>query len=110
VLRDRKITALIGRTTFSAAGNFITELEQSADVLFVGEPSGAAPNQYGDPVPVGLPAVGWTVQVAGVYWEKSTPDDLRVAIEPDVRVDLSSADFFSGRDPVLRAALRRAPR
>jgi hypothetical protein len=109
-LRDRRITALIGRTTFSAAGNFITELEQSADVLFVGEPSGAAPNQYGDPVPVGLPAVGWTVQVAGVYWEKSTPDDLRVAIEPDVRVDLSSADFFSGRDPVLRAALRRAPR
>lgn len=109
-LRDRKITALIGRTTFSAAGNFITELEQSADVLFIGEPSGAAPNLYGDPVPVELPAMGWTAQVAGVYWEKSTPDDLRVAIEPDVRVDLSSEDFFAGRDPVLRAALRRAPR
>jgi hypothetical protein len=109
-LRERKITALIGRTTFSAAGNLIAELEQSADVLFVGEPSGAAPNQYGDPVPVELPAVGWTVQIAGVYWEKSTPDDLRVAIEPGVRVDLTSADFFAGRDPVLRAALRRVPR
>jgi hypothetical protein len=79
-------------------------------VLFVGEPSGAAPNQYGDPVPVELPAVGWTVQIAGVYWEKSTPDDRRVAIEPGVRVDLTSADFFAGRDPVLRAALRRVPR
>jgi hypothetical protein len=110
VLRDREITALIGRTTFSAAGNLITELELSADVLFVGEPSGAAPNLYGDPVPVELPTLGWTVHVAGVYWEKSTPDDFRVAIEPEVRVDLSSTDFFAGRDPVLRAALRRAPR
>jgi hypothetical protein len=106
-LRGREVTLLIGRTTYSAAANFITELEQTADVTFVGEPSGGAPNLYGDPVPVALPATGLTVQVASLYWMKSAPDDPRLAIEPDVRVELSSEDFFAGRDPVLAAALDR---
>lgn len=102
---------LIGRTTFSAAANFITELERARDdVVFVGEPSGGAPNQYGDPVPVALPTTGWTVHVAHVYWEKSRPDDPRIAIEPDMAVELASSDFFAGRDSVLTASLRRAPR
>lgn len=104
-LKALDVVALIGRTTFSAAANFITELEQITPVLFVGEPSGGAPNLYGDPVAVPLPATGWTVQVAGVYWEKSSPDDPRLAIEPDISVELSSEDFFAGRDPVLSTAL-----
>jgi hypothetical protein len=104
------VVALIGRTTFSAAANFITELERTADVLFVGEPSGGAPNLYGDPVAVSLPATGWTVNVAGVYWEKSEAGDPRLAIEPDIPVELSSEDFFAGRDPVLNTALRPTPR
>ena len=101
---------LIGRGTFSAAGNFITELERTSEVVFVGEPSGGAPNQWGDPVPVSLPATGWTAHVASVYWEKSEPNDPRLAIDPDTPVETSSADYFGGRDPVLTAALRRAPR
>jgi hypothetical protein len=109
-LQGRDVVALIGRTTFSAAGNFITELELGGDVVFVGEPSGAAPNQYGDPVAVDVPSAAVTVQVASVYWQKSTPDDERLAIEPNVPVELSSRDFFAGRDPVLRTALRRALR
>jgi hypothetical protein len=105
------VYVLIGRTTFSAAANFITELERRRPgVVFVGEPSGGAPNQYGDPVPVRLPATGLTAHVAGVYWEKSEPDDPRLAIEPDIFVELSSADYFAGRDPVVTASLRRAPR
>jgi hypothetical protein len=96
---------LIGRTTFSAAGNLIAELDRRRDVVFVGEPSGAAPNLYGDPVPVALPATGLTAHIASVYWEKSEPGNRRDAIEPDVPVELSSGDYFTGRDPVLQAAL-----
>jgi hypothetical protein len=105
-LKPLDVVALIGRTTFSAAANFITELERTGDVLFVGEPSGGAPNQYGDPVAVPLPATGWTAHIAGVYWEKSTPDDSRLAIVPEIPVELSSEDFFADRDPVLSTALR----
>jgi hypothetical protein len=107
-LRGREVIVLISRTTFSAAANLVTELDQTAEVTFVGEPSGGAPNFYSDPVPVQLPAAGLTVQIAGVYWQKSTPDDPRPAIEPDVPVEVSSEDFFAGRDLVLRAALTQA--
>jgi hypothetical protein len=40
-----------------------------------------------------------------VYWEKSEPGNPRDAIEPDIPVELSSGDYFAGRDPVLQAAL-----
>jgi hypothetical protein len=100
-----RLVALVGRTTFSAAANFATELERSTGVVFVGESTGGSPNLYGDPVPVELPASGWTVRVASVYWRMSEQGDARVALEPAIAVALSSQDFFRGRDPVLTAAL-----
>jgi hypothetical protein len=47
--------------------------------------------------------------VAGRYWQKSFAADTRVAIEPKVRVPLSSRAFFRGKDPVLAAALAYRP-
>jgi hypothetical protein len=32
-------------------------------------------------------------------------DDERLAIEPDIPIALSAADFFAGKDPALDAAL-----
>jgi len=104
VSRTKRIVVLISRVTFSAAENFITELEQVAKPTFVGEPSGGSPNLYGDSVPTVLPATGLVLHVAHIYWELSSPDDERLAIEPHVPVPLSSAAFFAGRDPVLAAA------
>jgi dienelactone hydrolase len=104
VAKTKQVVVLISRTTFSAAQNFITDLETLADVTFVGEPSGGSPNQYGDTVQTLLPATGMNLRVAHVYWELSSPDDVRIAIDPQIPVPLSSADFFAGRDPVLAAA------
>ncbi|MGH3024444.1 MAG: hypothetical protein ACRDNI_12365 [Gaiellaceae bacterium] len=108
--RPGRLYALIGRATFSAAGNFVTELERETGAVLVGEPTGGAPNQYGDSETVPLPETGWTAYLPVVYVEKSDPDDPRVAVEPDVPVAWSAEDFFAGRDPALSAALRRAPR
>ena len=80
---------------------------RSAPIL-VGEPSGGA-NLYGDTIAVALPESGWSAQIAAVHWAPAG-EDPRLAFEPDVPVELTSADFFAGRDPVLSAALRRAPR
>jgi Peptidase family S41 len=104
VSRTKRVVVLISRVTFSAAENFITELEQVAKPVFVGEPSGGSPNLYGDSVPTVLPATGLVLHVAHIYWQLSSPDDERLAIEPQVPVPLSSAAFFAGRDPVLAAA------
>jgi hypothetical protein len=103
------LVVLVGRTTFSAAANLLAELEDRADPVLVGEPSGGSPNLYGDTIAVSLPESGWSAQIAGVHWAPAGADS-RLAFEPDVPVELTSADFFAGRDPVLSAALRRAPR
>jgi C-terminal processing protease CtpA/Prc len=111
VLRDAPgLTVLTSRTTFSAAANLIAELEREAEPLLVGEPTGGSPNIYGDPVDIQLPETGLTAHVAGVWWELAGADDGRLEFYPDVSVGLVSADLFAGRDPVLTAALGRAPR
>lgn len=103
--RPGRLVVLIGRTTFSAAANFATEVDRSTRAVFVGEPTGGSPNLYGDPVEILLRASGFTANVAAVYWEKSGPRDARLAVEPAVPVELTAADFFARRDPVLASAL-----
>jgi dienelactone hydrolase len=105
VSKTERIVVIISRTTFSAAENFAAELERVAHPTFVGETSGGSPNLYGDVVSTFLPASRVMLHVAAIYWQKSTDDDPRVAIEPHVPVALSSSDFFAGRDPVLAAAV-----
>lgn len=105
VNRPGRLVVLISRSTFSAAQNFITELERKTRAVFVGETSGGSPNLYGDVATVDLPTAGVTVNIAGVYWQKSSAADPRVAIEPRISVPLSSRAFFRNRDPVLAAAL-----
>jgi dienelactone hydrolase len=106
--KTERIVVLISRMTFSAAENFAADLEPVAHPIFVGEPSGGSPNLYGDTVNTLLPASGVELRVAEIYWQKSTSDDPRVAIDPQVPVSLSSDAFFAGRDPVLAAAVGAA--
>ena len=106
--RPGRLFVLIGRSTFSAAGNFAGEIDMRTRARFVGEPTGGSPNQYGDSTSFRLPATGWTVHVATSHTVRTRSDDPRLAIEPDLPVSLSSEDFLAGRDPVLAAA-RTAP-
>ena len=99
------VVLLVGRSTFSAAANFVTETSAARGVATVGEPTGGAPNQFGDPTRVVLPASGLVVSLATWGWEFAPGDD-SLTIEPDVRVPVSWADFAAGRDPALEAALR----
>jgi dienelactone hydrolase len=106
--KTERIVVLISRMTFSAAENFAADLERVAHPIFVGEPSGGSPNLYGDTANTLLPASGVELRVAKIYWQKSTADDPRIAIDPQVPVSLSSDAFFAGRDPVLAAAVGAA--
>lgn len=102
-----KLYLLVGRATFSAAGNFSAEIDRATKAVIVGEPTGGGVETYGDTDSVALQSVGWTVRIAGRYHErKKSRSDRRLAVDPDVRVDLTSEQFFSGRDPVLERALR----
>ena len=107
VSRRGKLYLLIGRATFSAAANFAAELDRDTRAVLVGEPTGGGVETYGDTVPVLLPSLGWYVYVASRYHErKRGPNDHRLAVAPAVRVELTSAQYFAGRDPVLERALK----
>jgi hypothetical protein len=103
-----RLVVLIGRLTFSAAGNFATEVEAKTDAVFVGEAMGSSPNMYGDVRKSPLRTIGHDVYIASTYHQMSTADDPRITIEPNVAVPYSSDDYFSDRDPQLEAAIRTA--
>ena len=104
--RRGRLYLLVGRATFSAAGNFAADVERFTKALLVGEPTGGGVNQYGDATAVTLPATGWNVSIATSYVQRGAPGDRRLAVDPDIRVDLTSTDYFAKRDPALARALR----
>jgi hypothetical protein len=103
--RPGRLYVITGRVTFSAAANFVTDLEQETAATFVGEPMGGSPNLYGDARRVDLPYGSQALFMATRYWERSTADDARITIQPELSADLSSDDYFTGRDPALQTIL-----
>ena len=107
VNRRGRLFLLSGRATFSAAANFAAEMDRDTRAIVVGEPTGGGVETYGDTFPLALPTAGWTVHIAARYHErKNGPGDRRLAVEPDVRVGLTSTQYFAGLDPVLARALQ----
>ncbi len=115
VLRDYatahpgRLVVLTDRRTFSAASNLSTEIEQQTDATFAGEPMGGGLNFWTDDRQVQLlnyPVPMW-VGVSTRYWQKSTPDDPRLTIEPDMPFEVTAADYFAGVDPVMEAITSR---
>jgi C-terminal processing protease CtpA/Prc len=103
-VKPGSVVILIGRSTFSAAANFVTELRAVEGVTFLGEPTGGAPNLFGDATIVTLPASGLRVHIATREWTFAPGSDA-LAIEPDVLIPVRWSDVAVGRDPALEIAL-----
>ena len=93
-----KLYVLTGRNTFSAAQNFIAQLDRRTRAIFVGEPSSSKPNFVGEENDLLLPWSGAIASISNRYNE-NIPGDKRKWIEPDIRIELSSKDYFHNRDP-----------
>ena len=100
----KQVYVIIGRATYSAAANLITDLERLADPVFVGEPSGQCCNFAGDPSPLLLPYSKVTGAVSAVRWNLSgNVFEGRSEISPEVPVQLTAHAYFAGEDPVMAA-------
>jgi hypothetical protein len=104
-----KLFVIIGRLTFSAAMNLAVDLERHTRALFVGEPTGARPNHYGENADIALPHSGLRCTAAALWWQYSDPRDDRPWIAPDIPAPLWSADYAASRDPAVEAILRYVP-
>lgn len=101
--RTGRLFVIVDRGTFSAAVNLAADLQRETHALFVGEPTGGAPNSPGDPAHVRLPASGLVVRISTVLWQGSDPRDPRAFIAPDLPAMPAWADWFGHRDPALAA-------
>ena len=105
-LPGNQLYALIGRRSYSATGNFVTDLERLADPIFVGEASSECCNLYGDATEVTLPYSKVQGELTAVKWNLSSPSDRRREMSPEVPVQMTAQDYFAGKDPVIEAVYR----
>jgi len=107
--RTGRLFVIVDRGTFSAAVSLAADLQRETHVLFVGEPTGGAPNSPGDPARVTLPASGLLVRISTLFWQGSDPRDPREFIAPDLPAMPGWADWLGHRDPALAAVERFRP-
>jgi tetratricopeptide (TPR) repeat protein len=105
-----KLFAIIGRRTFSAAQNFVNDLQNYTNVLFVGEPTASNPNFYGDATTIVLPNSAINVGVSTLWWQDLDPRITRPWTGPEIAVELASEDYKSNNDPAMKLILNYVPK
>lgn len=100
---------IIGRETFSAAQNTVNELEKYTNAIFVGEPTAATPNHFGDARNVVLPNSKISIRASTLWWQDMDPRDTRKWTPPQLAAELTSADYKANVDPAMTAILKFAP-
>ena len=100
---------IIGRETFSAAQNTVNELEKYTNAIFVGEPTAATPNHFGDARNVVLPNSKISIRASTLWWQDLDPRDNRKWTAPQIAAELTSADYKANIDPAMAAILKFVP-
>jgi hypothetical protein len=122
--RDGRIFVLVSRATLSAALVTAAMLKRAGpnNVTLMGEHMGDEGRFWAETQTVTLPNSKIPVLYATkledlergcpdlgeCYWPATAFAHGTVSIEPEVKIDVSFADYAAGRDPVLDAALARA--
>ncbi|MBX7046422.1 MAG: tetratricopeptide repeat protein [Ignavibacteria bacterium] len=98
-----KVFTIIGRNTFSAAMNLVSDLENNTQTIFIGEPTGSKPNFVGEINTIDLPNTGLKVSASSMYWQKGNSTDMRKWVFPEIYTPLSFSDFKNNVDPAMNA-------
>jgi hypothetical protein len=109
--RDRftkpgSLFVLTGPKTFSAAIMLIGELKRNTSAIFVGEPTRAGLNHFGDANGYDTPGLGARLYVSTLYHQLSRWDDKYREFDPQIPILMDSKSYFEGKDPALEYVLR----
>ena len=99
---QKKVCLLTNRQVFSAANEFAVYMSAMPRVTIVGDHTGGG---AGMPFNSSLPN-GWSVRFSAVPMYDARQRAAEAGIEPDVRVDLTDADFARGEDTMIELARR----
>lgn len=95
---------LIGRATFSAAMTNAVDFKTMTNVILVGEPAGAAPNNWQEVRRFNLPNSGLRVGVSTLHYA-FLPGESEV--RPDIQVWPEPSDWGASQDASVRLILAR---
>jgi len=96
-----RIFVLMGRETFSAGQNLLTDITKYSNPILVGEPSGSKPNHIGEAGWFKLPYSGLMGLISTQFHQTSKAEDNRKWIAPHIPIKLSSSDYFDGTDKAM---------
>jgi hypothetical protein len=102
---EGNVFVLMGRETFSAAQNLLTDITKYTNAILVGEPSGSRPNHIGEAGWFKLPYSGLMGLISTQFHQTSKAEDHRKWIAPHIPVSMSSTDYFNGNDKALNVIL-----
>jgi hypothetical protein len=98
---------LIGRKTFSAAMTNAVDFKRMTEAILIGEPAGAAPNNWQEVRRFHLPSSGINVGVSTRYYE-FLPGESEV--RPDRHIPPELGDWASPQDAAVRHVLAQPVR
>ncbi len=88
----------------------MNDLEKYTNVLFVGEPTAEHPNFYADAARIVLPNSGIGVRASALWWQDLDSRDTRQWTGPHIAVELTSEDYRTNNDPVMKTILGYIPK
>ena len=100
----RGVAVLISTDTVSAGSVLAAKLESAIRPVFIGAPTGSAPNLNLDPAKETLPYSKFQVSVSREQYIATRESDTRRAVYPDLRWQNTFADYANGRDTALEMA------
>ena len=107
---EGQIFVIISRVTYSASVVFASEVRKYTDAVFLGEPTGNAPNLYTENgYRLTLPNSRVEIAYSTLFYQ-SAPFDNSKWIAPDIAVKYRSADYFGLKQPIIEEILNyRSP-
>ncbi|MCM1988426.1 hypothetical protein [Oceanirhabdus seepicola] len=94
-----KLFVIVGRNTFSSAIQNTLKFENETNATFIGEPTGAKPNHYGEVQRLKLSNTNTETSYSTQYFEPLSEDI--DSFVPDIIVEPNADDYFNNIDSVM---------
>lgn len=98
---QRPVIVLTNRKSYSATNAFVCRMKQAPNAKIIGDKTGGG---GGMPLSSELPN-GWLVRFSAVPMFDASMNQIEWGINPDVKIDMSSADEAAGYDTIIEKAI-----